>query len=223
MNGQEAWTLDVNLAGLLNSLPLNIGRSEVAGEYTSCVIGDFRLFPRALSADEVKKLFLEVAGENVNELIAADKAAPVKSPVISSLSQPGLQVGQTTQIVVTGTDLGPNPVGVFPLPEVRFDRADGSTPTRLVLNVIVPAETVPGLYPFWVKSQAGISKSVALAIDRLPQVSMTSSPDQPATLPAAFFGSLSGGQQQLVYFRGSKNHAWLQMWNSNASVAIPIP
>jgi len=203
--GQEAWTLDVNLAGLLNSLPLNIGRSELAGEYTSCVIGDFRLFPRALSADEVKKLFLEVAGANVNELIAQDKAVPVKSPAISSLSQPGLQVGQTTQLIVNGTDLAPNSVALFPLPDVRFDLADGSTPARLVFNVTVPAETVPGLYPFWVKSHAGISKSVPLAIDRLPQIAMSSSPDKPATLPAVFYGTLSGGQQQVLYFQGAKN------------------
>ena len=84
INGNEAWTLDVNLAGLLSSLPLNIGRSEVTGEYTSAVIGDFRLIPRALSVEEVKKLFLEVAGANVNDLIAADKALPVKTPVIAS-------------------------------------------------------------------------------------------------------------------------------------------
>lgn len=205
VSGKEAWTLDVNLAGLLNSLPLNIGRSEVAGEYTSCVIGDLRLFPRALSADEVKKLLLEVAGANVNELIAADKAVPVKPPVITSLSQPGLQVGQTTQLIVNGTDLGPNSIAVFPLPDVRFDLADGSTPARLVFNVTVPAEMVPGLYPFWLKSQAGISKSVALALDRLPQIAMTSSPDKPATLPAVFFGTLSGGQQQMLYFQGAKN------------------
>ena len=207
--GQEAWTLDVNLAGLLNSLPLNIGRSEVAGEYTSCVIGDFRLFPRGLSAEEVKKLFLEVAGANVNDLIAADKPVPPKSPVVASLSQPGLQAGlqagQQMQLVVNGSDLGPHPSAVFPLPEVRFNVADGSTPTRLVLDVAVPPETVPGLYPFWIQSEAGVSKPAVLAIDRLPQLPLVSSADQPAKLPGAFFGNLSGGQQQVLYFSGTKN------------------
>ena len=204
INGKEAWTLDVSLSGLLNNLPISIGRSEVAGEYTSCVIGDFRLFPRALSEEEVKKLFLEVAGANVNELIAADKPVARAVPVISNLSQPGLQAGQTTQLVINGTDLGPDPIVLFPIPEVKFDLVEGSVPNRLVFNVVVPPETVPGLYPLWVKSKAGISKSVPLAIDRLPQVAMGSSMEKPAVLPAAFFGSLSGGQQQLVYFTGTK-------------------
>ena len=204
INGSEAWTLDVNLAGLVNNLPLSIGRSEVAGEYTSCVIGDFRLFPRALSAEEIKKLFLEVAGANVNELIAADKPVARTAPVISSLSQPGLQAGQTTQLVINGTDLGPDPTVLFPFPEVKFEVVEGTVPNRLVVNVTIPQETVPGLYPLWVKSKAGISKSIPLAVDRLPQVALGSSGDKPATLPAAFFGSLSGGQQQQIYFAGVK-------------------
>lgn len=204
VSGNEAWITDVNLAGLLNSLPLEIGRSEVAGEYMNCVVGEFLLFPRALSAEEAKKLFIESAGANVAELIAADKPAPKVIPSISSLSQPGLQAGQTTQLIVNGSALGPDPAPVFPLTEVQFTVAEGSTAERLVLNVTVPAETVPGIYPFWVKSQAGISKSVALAIDRLPQVGMGSSPDKPAALPAAFYGNLSGGQQQVVYLSGKK-------------------
>ncbi|MEI8018489.1 MAG: hypothetical protein WCH39_09825 [Schlesneria sp.] len=204
INGNEAWTLDVNLAGLVNNLPLSIGRSEVAGEYTSCVIGDFRLFPRALSAEEVKKLFLEVAGANVNELIAADKPVAHAVPVINNLSQPGLQTGQTTRLIINGADLGPDPTVLFPVSEVKFAVVDGSMPNRVVVDVTIPAETVPGIYPIWVKSKAGMSKSVALAIDRLPQVAMGSSMEKPATLPAAFFGSLSGGQQQLVFFSGTK-------------------
>lgn len=205
VNGSEAWALDVNLAGLLSSLPLNIGRSESAGEYTSCVIGDVRLFPRGLSAEEVKKLFLEVAGANVQELIAADKPVPVKSPVISSLSQPGLQAGQTTQLIVNGSDLGPHPVAVFPSPNVKFEVVDGANPARLVLNVTVPPDTIPALYPFWIKSEIGISKSVALAIDRLPQAPLVSAPDKPAALPSAFYGTLAGNQQHVLYFTGSKN------------------
>ena len=204
VNGNEAWTLDVNLAGLLNNLPLSIGRSEVAGEYTSCVIGDFRLFPRALSAEEVKKLFLEVAGANVNELIAADKPRARPVPVISSLSQPGLQTGETTRLVINGTDLASDPSVVFPFPDLKFEIVEGSTPNRLVVDVAIPAGTVPGIYPLWVKSKQGISKSIPLAIDRLPQVAMGSSAEKPATLPGAFFGSLSGGQQQLVFFAGIK-------------------
>lgn len=199
------WIKDINVAGLLNNLPTTIGRSEAAGEYLSCVVDEFSLFDKALSPPQVKKLFLEVAGNNVAKLIAADKPVPAVVPVIGSLSQAGVQIGQMTQLVVNGTDLAPDPAAVFPLPGVQFAVAEGSAPNRLVLNVTVPADTTPGIYPLWVKSQAGVSKSVALALDRLPQVAVGgSAPDKPAALPAAFFGNLSGGQQHRVYFTGTK-------------------
>ena len=200
-----AWIKDVNVAGLLSSLPTTIGRSEPNVEQLSCVVDEFSLFDKALTPAQAKRLFLEVAGNNVMKLIAADKPVPAILPVIGSLSQPGLQVGQATQLIVNGTDLGPDPTAVFPLPGVQFAVAEGSLPNQLKLNVTVPADTTPGIYPLWVKSQAGVSKSVALALDRLPQVAVGgSTPAAPAALPAAFFGSLSGGQQHRVYFNGTK-------------------
>lgn len=205
IDGKQGWIKDVAVAGLVNNLPVTIGRSEAAGEYLSCVVDEFSLFQSALNPAQAKKLFQEVAGANVMDLIAQDKPVPAVVPVVSSLSQPGLQIGQTTQLVVNGSDLGPNPVAVFPLPGVALAVAEGSAPNRLVLNVTVPADTPSGIYPLWIRSQAGISKSVALAIDRLPQLPIAgSSREKPATLPAAFFGVLSGGQQQRVYFAGTK-------------------
>ncbi|MFO1040916.1 MAG: hypothetical protein U0941_03975 [Planctomycetaceae bacterium] len=205
IDAKQGWIKDVAVAGLINNLPVTIGRSEVAGEYLSCVVDEFTLFQAALNPAQAKKLFLEVAGANVADLIAQDKPVPTVVPVIASLSQPGLQIGQTTQLIVNGSDLGPNPAAVFPVPGVTFAVAEGSAPNRLVLNVTVPPTAPAGIFPFWVRSQIGISKSVALAIDRLPHVAAGSStPDKPATLPAAFYGNLSGGQQQKIYFAGKK-------------------
>lgn len=206
VDGKEGWIKDIAVPGLLNNLPVTIGRSEApAGEYLSCVVDEFSLFQSAINPAQAKKLFLEVAGANVAELIAQDKPVPAVVPVIGSLSQPGLQIGQTTQLVVNGSDLGPNPVAVFPILGVTFAVAEGSAPNRLVLNVTVPPTVPSGIFPLWIRSQIGISKSIALAIDRLPQSPIASSaPDKPAVLPAALFGSLAGGQQHRVYFAGTK-------------------
>lgn len=205
VDGKEGWIKDVNVAGLVSNLPVTIGRSEAAGEYLSGVVDEFSLFQTALNPAQVKKLFLEVAGANVAELMAQDKAVPAVSPVISGLSQPGIQIGHPTQLVITGSDLGPNPVAVFPIPGASFQVVDGSTPTNLSLTVHFPSDTPAGIYPLWIRSQVGISKSVALAVDHLPEVAIGSTaPDKPATLPGAFFGSLAGGQQQRVYFAGKK-------------------
>ena len=201
----QAWITNVNVAGLLNSFSTTIGRSEPTVEHLNAVVDEFSLFDKALTPPQVKRLFLEVAGNNVMKLIAADKPVPAIVPVIGSLSQAGLQIGQTTQLIVNGTDLGPDPAAVFPVPGVQFAVAEGSVPNQLKLNVTVPADTTPGIYPLWVKSQAGVSKSVALALDRLPHVAVGgSTPAAPATLPAAFFGMLSGGQQHRIYFNGTK-------------------
>jgi len=205
IEGKTGWIRDVQVPGLLNNLPVTLGRSEVAGEYLSCVLDEFLMLPMALKPAEAKSLFLEVAGANVAELMAQDKAVPAVVPVITSLSQTGLQSGQATQLVVNGSDLGPQPAAVFPLPGVTFDVAAESTPTRLVLSVNVPADSPCGIFPLWIRSQSGISKSVALAIDRLPHMAAASStPAAPSTLPAAFVGSLAGGQQQRIYFQGVK-------------------
>lgn len=205
IDGKQGWIKDINVPGLLSNLPVTIGRSEAAGEYLSCVVDEFSLFQTALNPVDAKALFFEVAGKNVMDLIAQDKAVPAVVPVIGSLSQTGLQIGQTTQLIVNGSDLGPSPAAVFPIPGVTFAVAEGSTPNRLVLNVTVPADTPAGIYPLWVRSQVGISKSVAIAVDRLPQAPLAgSSPANPSPLPAAFFGSLAGGQQQRAYFHGMK-------------------
>lgn len=205
VEGKVGWIRDVAVPGLLNNLPLTLGRSEAAGEFMSAVFDEFVLIPAALNPAQAKTLFLETAGANVQELMALDKAVPPVVPVIASLSQPGLPAGQLTALVVNGADLGPQPAVVFPVPGVTFEVAEGSTPTRLALNVTVPVDTPCGLYPLWIRSDSGISKSVAVAIDRLPHVAAaTSAPATPSTLPGAFYGMLSGGQQHRVYFQGVK-------------------
>ncbi len=205
IDGNDAWITDVNAAGLANSLPFTIGRSEAAaGEYLSGVVDEFALFPAALTPEQVKQLFLEVGGANVRELIAQDLPAPAKTPVIASLSQPGIQIGQPTALTISGNDLGPNPQVFLPIPQAKLEIATADA-NRIVVNVQTSADVIPGTYPLWVVTPVGISRAVPLAFDRLPQVAAPGTgPDTPQTLPAAFFGNLSGSAQPIVYFAGKK-------------------
>ncbi|MCH7989037.1 MAG: hypothetical protein IID46_07780, partial [Planctomycetes bacterium] len=67
----------------------------------------------------------------------------------------------------------------------------------------LPLGTKTGYYPFRVKTDEGISNAIPIAIDHLPQRSASeTSLENPANLPAAFSGTLSGSQQSRVYFRG---------------------
>lgn len=205
IEGNDAWILDVNPAGLANSLPMTIGRSEAAaGEYLSGVVDEFSLFPTALNHEQVRQLFLEVAGTNVRELIAQDGPAAAKVPVIGGLSQPAVQIGQPTTLTILGSDLGPETKVLLPLPNIGVQIAS-SQPNLLTLQIQPAAETVPGIYPLWITTPQGISRPVPLVMDRLAQLPLpNASPSSPSELPAAFFGTLAGSAQPKVYFAGKK-------------------
>lgn len=205
IDGNDGWITDVNPAGLVNDLPLTIGRSEAAaGEYVNGVIDEFSLFPTSLTPEQIKQLFLEVGGANVRELIAQDAPAAPKAPVISSLSQPGIQIGQPTTLTIAGTELGPHPQIFVPLPNVKLELATAEA-NRLVVNVTAAADVIPGIYPLWVTTSAGISRPLPLVFDRMLQIAApTTGVESPATLPAAFYGNLSGSAQPKVYLAGKK-------------------
>jgi hypothetical protein len=205
IDGTAGWITDVNVAGLVNDLPLTLGRSEAAGEYFSGVIDEFLLFPRALSADEAKRLFHEVAGPNVEELIKSDQPAPPSLPEIARLSHAGLTAGQTTQVTIAGKNFTPTPEVLFPVPGATATIVGEPAADRLTVKFNVPATALPGFYPVWVKTPQGLSAAEPVAIDRLPHLGVqTTSADKPGPLPAAYFGNLNGGAEQRVYFTGTK-------------------
>lgn len=205
IEANDGWITDVTPAGLANDLPFTIGRSEAAaGEYLSGVVDEFSLFPAALTPEQIKQLFLEVGGANVRELIALDGPATPKTPVVASLSQPAIQIGQPTALTITGNDLGPNAQVFVPLPNVQMELGTVET-NRLVVNVTAANDVTPGLYPLWVTTPAGISRPAPLVLDRMQQLpAPTTGPEAPQSLPAAFFGNLSGSAQPKVHFTGKK-------------------
>jgi hypothetical protein len=205
INGTEAWITDINPAGLVNDLPVTIGRSEANGEYFSGVVDEFLLFPRALSVDEAQRLFQEVAGPDVAELIAQDQPAPPPLPEIGRLSHAGLTAGQITQVVISGRNLAPSPEVWFPVPGAKVTLVGEPTAERLTVRFDVPESAVPGFYPVWVKTPQGLSAAEPVAVDHLPHLGVqTTSPEKPGDLPAAFYGNLAGGQEQRVYFTGEQ-------------------
>ncbi len=203
---QDAVFTKVNAAGLLNDAPLTLGASSPEMEYTSGVIDEFLLFTRALSAYDVHQLFLEMAGPHGVELARRERQ-PVKPvddpPVIESLSQFGLQIGQTTRWKINGNRLAGMARVDLPIPGVKQTVDKSSGPRHLVIDISVPADAPPGIYPLSVFTNAGVSNPMGIAIDGLPQWLVgDSAEDRPASLPAAFSGLLTGAGQGRVHFRG---------------------
>ena len=201
--GNDVWLIDVKVANLLNDAPLTLGASTPAAEFTSCVIDEFSLFPRALSPEEVVKLFAEVAGPNALAR-ATEEARPVPGPPeISALSLNGLTRGQTTVLAITGANLLPDPVLVSTAPlEKQVVRA-GATSERIEVEVTVPATAPAGHFPLRVQTPHGISGALTVAVDSLPQIPFAdSAPDKPMPLPVAISGTLTGQQVVKVHFAG---------------------
>ena len=201
--GNDVWLADIKVANLLNDTPLTLGSSTPAIEFTSCLIDEFSLFPRALSGDEVARLFTEVAGANVQAQIA-DEARPIPAgPEISSLSPSGLARGQSTVLAITGTNLLPDPVLVSPAPITRQVVRPGATAERIELELTVAATAPAGHFPVRVETPRGISGALTVAVDSLPQIPFAeSSPDKPIALPVAISGTIAGPQQAKVHFPG---------------------
>ncbi|MFO0918374.1 MAG: hypothetical protein U0872_08675 [Planctomycetaceae bacterium] len=113
------------------------------------MIDEFSLFPQALAPEDVKKLFLEVAGANVHELIAQDAKAPSLTPVISSFSQPGLQIGKTTTLTISEATWRPIRDSSWRR-RMSPGKSSPPGPNRLVAKVAASGSFVPGIYPLWV-------------------------------------------------------------------------
>jgi hypothetical protein len=206
IHNQDAWFTKVNAAGLLNDAPLTLGCSTPEIEYTSGVIDEFLLFTRALSPSDVRQLFLEVAGPRGPEL-ARRELEPVKPldepPAIESLSQFGLQIGQTTRLMINGNRLAGKARVDLPIPGIKQTMAKSSNDRHLLVEITVPADAPPGIYPLTVFTSGGVSNPMGIALDGLPQWLVgDSTEDRPTSLPAAFSGLITGAGQSHVYFRG---------------------
>ena len=205
IRGTDVWLTNLNPAGLLNDAPLTLGSSTSQTEYTSGVIDDFLLFTRALSAAEARWLFLETAGPDGaklarREMMTRPAAAP---PAIQSISQLGLQIGQTTRLSIQGTGLGGEPRINLPISGFTQAVVRGSSKSHLMVDLTLPADVPPGIYPLSIVTRGGISTPVGIAVDSLPQLLVGDSmPDHPTPLPAAFSGLLAGAAQSRVYFSG---------------------
>lgn len=205
--GSDAWLTDVKPDGLLNDVPLTLGSTNADIEHTSCLIDEFSLFAKALTPDEAAKLFTEVAGPNAAELARKEleQEAGSPQPQITAVSPRGLQAGTTTRITVAGQNLDPQPRVDLPIEGIRQTVLNGSNAGRLLVDVTVPADAPPGFYPLRVVTETGLTASVPVAVDRLPQrQAAESSAEKPSELPAAFSGTVSGEQQVRVYFAGKK-------------------
>ncbi len=131
-------------------------------------------------------------------VIFSSTAAPPQVAKVSSMS---LHSGAVNTLVLDGTDLGPNPRIVLPVPIASQTVKDGATPTKVQIEVKLADNVVPGVYQMRIASDKGISNPIGVEIDE--------SPGQPfgpqvAQLPALLHGALSGSATLSTTVAGKK-------------------
>lgn len=203
----DAWFQDVQVAKLINDSPLTIGASHASIEHMSLLVDEFSIFAKALSAADVAKLFVEVAGANAEQLAQQELQAPsatAPAPVLQRLSAYGLQRGQTTTLAIFGQNLSPESAKIsVPDATLAATVQPGSNPNQLNVQINVPADTPSGLYPLRIDTVGGVSNAIGVAIDDLPNATyVENSIDKPIALPAAVSSVIGGAQIVRVFFAG---------------------
>jgi hypothetical protein len=122
-------------------------------------------------------------------------------PELTAMSLRGLRIGHAMQVTFTGSGLTAQTQVVTPLGLAKQTVLPGGSANAVTLEIEVAANAAPGIYPLRVATEDGVSNSLFVGVDRLPQVAFTEQPDM---LPVALHGNLSGGQVLKVRFVGQQ-------------------
>lgn len=123
-----------------------------------------------------------------------------KHPEIRSLNVRGLQIGQPTVVTIDGVDLLPTPklwLNAHAI-DATLDEKQ-SNANRVVLTVTLSGDVTPGLAQLRLATADGLSNSMTVALDRLPQRPLA---EMIATLPVSLHGSVPGSGVSKTSFVG---------------------
>lgn len=123
-----------------------------------------------------------------------------RPPEIRSVNVRGLQIGQPTVVTIDGVDLLPAPKLLLGANAVAVTLDDKqSNANRIVLTATLSNETIPGLAQLRLATNEGVSNSVVVALDRMPQLPISQTV---AVLPVSLHGSVPGSGSSKTSFTG---------------------
>ncbi len=201
------WLQDVKLENCLSDTPLTVGGSFADGELANIICGDLTILPTALTGEQARQLFEEVAGKQTSEIAAEQSSTASKQnavPEIKSLSQYGLTAGQNNRLIVSGINVKTAALKLS-ASGCQVTSVDVGKQGQQAFDISVDPSVVPGRYLLWMISQHGVSKPVVIAIDGLPQAlaAELSEANPVQQLPVAISGVISGTEQKRIHFHAS--------------------
>ncbi len=121
------------------------------------------------------------------------------APTITNVSVRGLQIGGTTAVTITGSDLLPAPQLMIGVPIAEMKVIEASTASSLQLQVTLGDKVTPGLYNLRVANEMGISGNTIVAVDRLPEAALA---ERIESTPIAVHGAIGGSNIARTTFAG---------------------
>lgn len=109
-------------------------------------------------------------------------------PTLTSLNIRGLQLGGTTQLVVSGDEFGTTPKLLLPF-AAKQELQPGGTNNAATFHITPEGDIHPGYYQIRVVTPGGVSLPLVVGVDKLPQVVFG---PEALQLPAALHGSVGG-------------------------------
>lgn len=132
--------------------------------------------------------------------LLVSRSADARPPEIRNVNVRGFQIGQPTVVTIDGVDLLPAPklwLNASAVDAAIDDKQ--SNANRLVLTATLPNEITPGVAQLRLATNEGVSNSVTVALDRLPQLPIS---ETIAALPASLHGSVPGSGVSKTSFTG---------------------
>ena len=125
-------------------------------------------------------------------------------PSIRNIDVRGLQIGGMTRLTIDGAELLPNPRLVSSLPIAKQELQPNPAANRLIVNVTLAKDVVPGFYAIRIGNDNGVSAAVVVAVDHLSQQRIEPG-KKLARLPIAVHGTVSGSNVLSVQFVAKAN------------------
>ena len=129
-------------------------------------------------------------------------SSAVGAPAISNLSLRGLSAGSAVTLAIDGSELTADSKVVLPVPIASQTVKPGAKANRVEIEITVDAAAAPGIHLLRVATKNGISNSLAIGIDRLPQATINEASGQ---LPVALTGTLPVAQSFKTSFTGKRD------------------
>lgn len=122
-------------------------------------------------------------------------------PAVNDVTPRGLRLGAVNTLTISGGQLSAGVRLISNLPIASQRVLEGATPQQIKIEISLASDLLPGIYAFRLVDAKGISDTVMLGVDRLPQLAFS---ERIEATPVALSAVIGGETKLATTFRGTK-------------------